>query len=231
MRDTIAQRLRELRVRPTVGARERQRWEELMAAHHYLPFRTLVGRSLRHVGVLGERWHAFIGWHAGTLARLSSGPGMWQVHPRRRASQPRGARRPRRRRRTLLRAGPRTGGHRPQEQRDLRRSHPRVGARPRRAGRHPRRPAHPGSHRTPPRRILPGTLRHDGREVQSARPARRPGRPRLRATRGPRHRASHQLRPWTTPSASGPASTAPLAPALPHPAVSDGTKKCSCPRQ
>ena len=35
MRDTIAQRLREVRVRPTVGARERQRWDELMAAHHY----------------------------------------------------------------------------------------------------------------------------------------------------------------------------------------------------
>ena len=67
MRDTIAQRLREVRVRPTVGARERQRWDELMAAHHYLPFRTLVGRSLRHVAVLGERWLALIGWHAGAF--------------------------------------------------------------------------------------------------------------------------------------------------------------------
>ena len=67
MRDTIAQRLREVRVRPTVGARERQRWDELMAAHHYLPFRTLVGRSVRHVAVLGERWLALIGWHAGAF--------------------------------------------------------------------------------------------------------------------------------------------------------------------
>ena len=67
MLDTIAQRLREVRVRPTVGARERQRWDELMAAHHYLPFRTLVGRSLRHVAVLGERWLALIGWHAGAF--------------------------------------------------------------------------------------------------------------------------------------------------------------------
>ena len=67
MRDTIAQRLRDVRVRPTVGARERQRWDELMAAHHYLPFRTLVGRSVRHVAVLGERWLALIGWHAGAF--------------------------------------------------------------------------------------------------------------------------------------------------------------------
>ena len=70
MRDTIAQRLREVRVRPAVGARERQRWDELMAAHHYLPFRTFVGRSLRHVAVLGERSLA------GTPARSSSGPAM-----------------------------------------------------------------------------------------------------------------------------------------------------------
>ena len=45
MLGTIAQRLREVTVRPTVGARERQRWDELMGAHHYLPFRTLVGRA------------------------------------------------------------------------------------------------------------------------------------------------------------------------------------------
>ena len=45
MLGTIAQRLREVTVRPTVGARERQRWDELMSAHHYLPFRTLVGRA------------------------------------------------------------------------------------------------------------------------------------------------------------------------------------------
>ena len=36
MLGTIAQRLREVTVRPTVGARERQRWDELMSAHHYL---------------------------------------------------------------------------------------------------------------------------------------------------------------------------------------------------
>ena len=67
MLGTIAQRLREVTVRPTVGARERQRWDELMGAHHYLPFRTLVGRSMRHVAVLGERWLALVGWQAGAF--------------------------------------------------------------------------------------------------------------------------------------------------------------------
>ena len=67
MLGTIAQRLREVTVRPTVGARERQRWDELMSAHHYLPFRTLVGRSMRHVAVLGERWLALVGWQAGAF--------------------------------------------------------------------------------------------------------------------------------------------------------------------
>ena len=67
MLDTIAQRLREVAVRPTRGAGERQRWDVLMGAHHYLPFRGLVGRSVRHVAVLGEHWLALIGWHAGAF--------------------------------------------------------------------------------------------------------------------------------------------------------------------
>ena len=67
MLGTIVQRLREVTVRPTVGAAERQRWDELMGAHHYLPFRTLVGRSMRHVAVLGERWLALVGWQAGAF--------------------------------------------------------------------------------------------------------------------------------------------------------------------
>ena len=67
MLDTIAPRLREVTVRPTVGAGERSRWDALMAAHHYLPFRGLVGRSVRHVAVLGEWWLALIGWHAGAF--------------------------------------------------------------------------------------------------------------------------------------------------------------------
>ena len=67
MPDKIARRLREVAVRPTVGVGERRRWDELMAAHHYLPFRTLVGRSLRHVAVLGGRWLALVAWHAGAF--------------------------------------------------------------------------------------------------------------------------------------------------------------------
>ena len=67
MLDTITQRLREVTVRAAVGALERQRWDELMGAHHYLPFRTLVGRSVRHVAVLGERWLALVGWQAGAF--------------------------------------------------------------------------------------------------------------------------------------------------------------------
>ena len=38
-----------------------------MGAHHYLPFRGLVGRSVRHVAVLGEHWLALVGWHAGAF--------------------------------------------------------------------------------------------------------------------------------------------------------------------
>ena len=38
-----------------------------MGAHHYLPFRGLVGRSVRHVAVLGELWVALVGWHAGAF--------------------------------------------------------------------------------------------------------------------------------------------------------------------
>jgi hypothetical protein len=67
MRDTIARKLREVRVRATVGASERRQWDESMATHHHLPFRTLVGRSVRHVAALGERWLALVGWHAGAF--------------------------------------------------------------------------------------------------------------------------------------------------------------------
>ena len=67
MLGTVAQRLREVTVRPAAGVGERQRWDELMGAHHYLPFRTLVGRSVRHVAVLGERWLALVGWQAGAF--------------------------------------------------------------------------------------------------------------------------------------------------------------------
>ena len=61
MLELISRRLREVTVRPAV-ADERIRWDALMGAHHYLPFRGLVGRS--DVAVLGELWVALVGWHA-----------------------------------------------------------------------------------------------------------------------------------------------------------------------
>jgi len=67
MPERIARRLREVTVRPTVGTGERCRWDALMSAHHYLAFRGLVGRSVRHVAVLDERWLALVGWHAGAF--------------------------------------------------------------------------------------------------------------------------------------------------------------------
>ena len=67
MLEPVAGRLHEVTVRPTVGPSERNRWDALMGAHHYLPFRGLVGRSVRHVAVLGEHWLALIGWHAGAF--------------------------------------------------------------------------------------------------------------------------------------------------------------------
>ena len=67
MLEPVARRLREVTVRPTVGPSERNRWDALMGAHHYLAFRGLVGRSVRHVAVLDERWLALIGWHAGAF--------------------------------------------------------------------------------------------------------------------------------------------------------------------
>ena len=67
MLELISRRLREVTVRPAVGADERIRWDALMGAHHYLPFRGLVGRSVRHVAVLGELWVALVGWHAGAF--------------------------------------------------------------------------------------------------------------------------------------------------------------------
>ena len=67
MLEPLARRLHEVTVRPTVGTSERNRWDALMGAHHYLAFRGLVGRSVRHVAVLGEHWLALIGWHAGAF--------------------------------------------------------------------------------------------------------------------------------------------------------------------
>ncbi len=59
--------LGEVEVRPVRGVGERRRWDALVAEHHYLPFRGLFGKSLRHVAVRGETWLALLGWKAGAF--------------------------------------------------------------------------------------------------------------------------------------------------------------------
>ena len=52
-----------LLVRPIVPA-ERAEWEALMARHHYLGFRTLVGEAMQYVALLEGHWVALLGWGA-----------------------------------------------------------------------------------------------------------------------------------------------------------------------
>ena len=60
-------RLGEVRVRPVRDAEERRRWDELVARDHYLPFKGLFGKGLRHVAEQGEAWLALVGWQAGAF--------------------------------------------------------------------------------------------------------------------------------------------------------------------
>ena len=48
-------------VRP-IEAAERERWDELIRAHHYLGLKALVGRSLRYVAHCEGQWLALLGW-------------------------------------------------------------------------------------------------------------------------------------------------------------------------
>ena len=59
--------LREVSVRPVRDAAERRRWDALVSAFHYLPYKGLFGQSLRHVAVAGGRWVALVGWTAGAF--------------------------------------------------------------------------------------------------------------------------------------------------------------------
>jgi len=59
--------LSEVAVRPVSGAGEQRRWDALVREHHYLPFHSLFGKSLRHVAVWGEVWLALLGWTAGAF--------------------------------------------------------------------------------------------------------------------------------------------------------------------
>ena len=59
--------LRAVTVRPTWGAQEHRRWDELVAEHHYLRFHGVIGKGLRHVAVHGDTWLALIGWQPGAF--------------------------------------------------------------------------------------------------------------------------------------------------------------------
>jgi hypothetical protein len=50
-----------------IRADERERWDELMRAHHYLGLVALVGRSLRYVAEADGRWLALLGWASAAL--------------------------------------------------------------------------------------------------------------------------------------------------------------------
>jgi len=62
--------LHEIEVRP-VRQDEMIRWNELMATLHFLGFRCLVGKSLKYVAHIGERWVALLGWAS---AAFKTGP-------------------------------------------------------------------------------------------------------------------------------------------------------------
>lgn len=50
-----------------VRAEEVARWDELMAAYHYLGLRRLVGESVRYVAEEGGQWVALVGWGSAAL--------------------------------------------------------------------------------------------------------------------------------------------------------------------
>ena len=58
--------LSRVRVR-LICAEERGEWDSLMRAHHYLGFTAMVGRSLRYVAEIDDRWLALLGWASPAL--------------------------------------------------------------------------------------------------------------------------------------------------------------------
>ena len=58
--------LRHIEVRP-ISRSERAHWDELMAKHHYLGFRSLIGESLRYIARSQGQWLALLGWAAAAL--------------------------------------------------------------------------------------------------------------------------------------------------------------------
>ncbi len=58
--------LMRMRVR-LVAPDERERWDTLMRAHHYLGFRGFIGQSLRYVAEADGHWLALLGWQSAAL--------------------------------------------------------------------------------------------------------------------------------------------------------------------
>ena len=50
-----------------ISSGERSDWDGLMAKHHYLGFKSLVGESIRYVALLQSHWVALLGWSAAAL--------------------------------------------------------------------------------------------------------------------------------------------------------------------
>jgi len=53
-------------IRP-INIAERSEWDTLMAEHHYLGFKSLVGKSIRYVAEMQGQWVALLGWSAAAL--------------------------------------------------------------------------------------------------------------------------------------------------------------------
>lgn len=58
--------LNSVEVRPILPE-EKNRWDELMAAHHYLGFGNLIGEGIRYVAVYQGYWLALLGWASAAL--------------------------------------------------------------------------------------------------------------------------------------------------------------------
>ncbi len=58
--------LSRVRVR-LICAHERDKWDGLMRAHHYLGLTAMVGRSLRYVAEIDGHWLALLGWASPAL--------------------------------------------------------------------------------------------------------------------------------------------------------------------
>lgn len=57
---------RDVVVRPITRS-ERSDWDRLMTQHHYLGFKSLVGRSIRYIAEIRGQWVALLGWSAAAL--------------------------------------------------------------------------------------------------------------------------------------------------------------------